>query len=125
MAAEPLVHVIDDDEAVRDSLAVLFTAADIGVKTYASAQAFLDDLPNVRSGVVLTDVQMPHMNGFDLLARLAVLRSELPVIVMTGRGNLGTAVDALARGAAAFIRKPFDADALLLAVRSAMPPAGA
>jgi two-component system response regulator FixJ len=125
MAAEPLVHVIDDDEAVRDSLAVLFAAADIGVRTYASAQAFLDDLPNVRSGVVLTDVQMPQMNGFDLLARLGALRCELPVIVMTGRGGLGCAVDAVARGAATFIRKPFDAETLLLAVRSAMPPADA
>ena len=125
MSAEPLVHVIDDDEAVRDSLAVLFAAADIGVKTYASAQAFLDDLPNVRGGVVLTDVQMPQMNGLDLLARLRVIRSELPVIVMTGRGNLGSAVEAVARGAATFIAKPFDAEALLLAVRSVMPPARA
>jgi two-component system, LuxR family, response regulator FixJ len=89
------IHVIDDDEAVRDSLAFLLRAAEMEVKTYASAKAFLDEFPGSAFGCVITDVRMPDMNGIDLLRHLKTLNTDLPVIVITGHGEITIAVEAM------------------------------
>jgi two-component system, LuxR family, response regulator FixJ len=115
-----LVHVIDDDEAVRESLSLLLETAGLSVRTYASATAFLGALPNADAGCVLTDVQMPGLNGLELQRRLAELGIRLPVIVMTGQGDVPIAVEALKAGARDFLEKPLDEGQLLAAISSAL-----
>ncbi len=114
------VHVIDDDEAIRQSLAFLLQTAQIEVKTHSSAVAFLDSLPDIGWGCVITDVRMPGMSGIDLLRRLKELKIGVPVIVITGHGDVPLAVEAMKIGAADFFEKPFDDEALLASVRSAL-----
>jgi two-component system response regulator FixJ len=120
MASEAIVHVIDDDEAVRDSLAFLLRSAKLEVCAYDSATAFLDALPHAGAGCVVTDVRMPDLNGIDLLRRLRDRGIMMPVIVMTGHGDVPLAVEAMKIGAADFFEKPFDDDALIAAVRTAL-----
>ena len=120
MADVPLVHVVDDDEAVRDSLSLLLEAAGLSVRTYDSATAFLKALPNLAAGCVLTDVRMPELDGLELQRRLTELGIRLPVIVMTGHGDVPIAVEALKAGAADFLEKPFDDAQLLAAVSGAL-----
>lgn len=115
-----IVHVIDDDEAVRQSLAFLLGTAGLEVRTYDSATAFLDALPNVVAGCVITDVRMPVVGGLELLRRLRKLKLAVPVIVITGHGDVPLAVEAMKMGAADFLEKPFDDEALLASVRSAL-----
>lgn len=115
-----VVHVIDDDEASRQSLAFLLQTADIEVRTYASATAFLDLAPKLDSGCVITDVRMPGLSGIDLLRRLKQLNVEVPIIVITGHGDVPLAVEAMKIGAVDFLEKPFDDDVLLTSVRSAL-----
>jgi len=117
---KPLVHVIDDDDALRDSLAFLLRTAQIEVKTNASAAAFLEALPGTTLGCVITDVRMPGMSGIDLLRRLKELKVAVPVIIITGHGDVPLAVEAMKVGAADFLEKPFDDEALLASVRSAL-----
>lgn len=114
------VHVVDDDPAVRDSLAFLLESAGLDARTYASAAEFLGSAELLTSGCVLTDVRMPDIDGLTLQRRLAELGSRLPVIVMTGHGDVPIAVQALKTGAADFLEKPFDDDRLLAVVREAL-----
>lgn len=114
------VHVIDDDEASRQSLAFLLESAQIAVRTYASATTFLDRISEMSAGCVVTDVRMPGMSGIDLLRRLKELGIEVPVIVITGHGDVPLAVEAMKIGAADFLEKPFDDEVLLASVRSAL-----
>src|SRR5262245_33540082 len=118
MPSDVVVHVVDDDEAVRTSLSFLLKIAKLEVKTYDSASAFLNNPPS--SGCVITDVRMPDVSGIDLLRRLRELQVALPVIVITGHGDVPLAVEAMKLGAIDFFEKPFDDDALLAAVRSAL-----
>jgi two-component system response regulator FixJ len=120
MAEAPLVHVVDDDEAVRDSLSLLLESAGLTVRTYDSATTFLTALPNLAAGCVLTDVRMPGLDGLELQRRLTQLGVRLPVIVMTGHGDVPIAVAALKAGASDFIEKPFDDVQLLAAISSAL-----
>ena len=115
-----IVHVIDDDEALRESLAFLLRTANIEVRTYPSAVAFLDALPDARASCVITDVRMPGMSGIDLLRRLQELKIGMPVIVITGHGDVPLAVEAMKIGALDFLEKPFDDEVLLTSVRSAL-----
>ncbi|HEY5065729.1 MAG TPA: response regulator FixJ [Xanthobacteraceae bacterium] len=115
-----LVHVIDDDEASRQSLAFLLQTADIEVRTYASAAVFLDLAPKLGWSCVITDVRMPGMSGIDLLRRLKELAVEVPVIVITGHGDVPLAVEAMKIGAVDFLEKPFDDRVLLASVRGAL-----
>ena len=115
-----VVHVIDDDEAVRQSLKFLLELASIGVETYASATEFLRLLPEMEPACVITDVRMPNISGIDLLRRLRELKRGIPVIVITGHGDVALAVEAMKIGAADFLEKPFDDEALLASVRSAI-----
>jgi two-component system response regulator FixJ len=115
-----VVHVIDDDVDVRQSLAFLLTAAGFAVRVHESAVAFLTVLPEVKEGCVLTDIRMPQMNGLELQRHLGEVSAGLPVIVMTGHGDVPLAVEAMKAGAVDFIEKPFDDEVLLSAVRAAL-----
>jgi two-component system response regulator FixJ len=115
-----LVHVVDDDPAVRDSLEFLLDSAGIGVRTYGSAAEFLAAVPSIHTGCVLTDVRMPDIDGLALQRKLCELGNRLPVIVMTGHGDVPIAVEALKTGAADFLEKPFAEEHLLRAVRDAL-----
>jgi two-component system, LuxR family, response regulator FixJ len=115
-----IVHVIDDDEGLRDSLMFLLRAADIEAQSHASAVAFLETLPSSRAGCIVTDVRMPGLSGIDLLRRLKELKINVPVIVITGHGDVPLAVEAMKSGAVDFLEKPFDDDLLLASVRSAL-----
>ena len=120
MPPDPVVHVIDDDEAARDSLDFMLRTARFDVRTYDSAAAFLEALPQVASGCVITDVRMPGLSGIDLLKRLHESHAEIPVIVMTGHGDIPLAVEAMKFGAVDFFEKPFDDEVLLEKVRAAI-----
>jgi len=114
-----VVHIIDDDEAVRQSLAFLLSTAGVAVRVYDSATSFLDALPSLQSGCLITDVRMPDMTGIELLQRLKAKSIDLPVIVITGHGDIPLAVEAMRSGAIDFIEKPFAEDAILKAVHAA------
>ncbi len=120
MPTDRVVHVIDDDEVVRQSLAFLLSSAGLAVRVHESAVAFLDVLPEVQEGCVVTDIRMPQMDGLELQRRLHEMGTALPVIVMTGHGDVPLAVEAMKAGAIDFIEKPFDDEILLSAIRSAL-----
>jgi two-component system, LuxR family, response regulator FixJ len=120
MPHETIIYVIDDDDAVRQSLEFLLKTAGIAVRSFESATAFLEVLPQLQSGCIITDVRMPEVTGIDLLRRVKALNLELPIIVITGHGDIALAVEAMKIGAVDFLEKPFDDDLLLAAVRSAL-----
>jgi two-component system, LuxR family, response regulator FixJ len=120
MSKAGLVHVIDDDDAVRDSLAMLLSSAGLATHAYPSAEAFLEGLDGLEPGCVVTDVQMPEMSGLELLQRLSGRTQDFPVIVLTGLADVAMAVEALKNGASDFIEKPFDGAILLTAVQTAL-----
>jgi two-component system response regulator FixJ len=121
MAIEAVVvHVIDDDDAMRESMSFLLSTAGLESKVYESPVAFLEELPLEAPACVITDVRMPQMSGIDLLKRLRADNREVPVIVITGHGDVPLAVEAMKLGAADFIEKPFPDETLIDAVRRAM-----
>ena len=120
MTTEATIYVIDDDDAVRQSLEFLLKTAGIPVRGFDSGQAFLDVLPMVEHGCIITDVRMPEITGIDLLKKVKQVRPELPVIVITGHGDISLAVEAMKIGAVDFLEKPFDDDHLRAAVKSAL-----
>ena len=120
MTGNPVVHVIDDDDAARESLAFLLGTAQFVVRAYESAKAFLDAIPGVEAGCVITDVRMPEIDGLELLRRLKTQEIGLPVVVITGHGDVPLAVEAMRLGALDFIEKPYEGEVLLGAVRSAL-----
>jgi two-component system response regulator FixJ len=105
---------------VRESLEFLLKTAGITVRGFESAKSFLDILPEVKSGCVITDVRMPEITGIDLLRKMNEANRDLPVIVITGHGDIALAVEAMKIGAVDFLEKPFDDDHLLAAVRAAL-----
>jgi two-component system response regulator FixJ len=113
MAPRGKVFVIDDDEAMRDSLNFLLGAADFDVTLFESAQHFLDSLPGVDFGCVISDVRMPGIDGIELLKRLKADRRGFPVLIMTGHGDVPLAVEAMKLGAVDFLEKPFEDDRLI------------
>jgi two-component system, LuxR family, response regulator FixJ len=119
-AAQAVVHIIDDDEGLRESLAFLLRSAALEVRSFDSAKAFLEVLPDAAPGCVITDVRMPDMSGIELLRRLKELKIGVPVIVITGHGDIALAVEAMKIGAADFFEKPFDDDLLVASVRAAL-----
>ncbi|ENZ81773.1 MULTISPECIES: response regulator FixJ [Caulobacter] len=117
--APQVVHVVDDDESARESLAFLLESADFEVESYASAPAFLDALPTAKPGVIITDVRMPEMSGQDLVARLSALKVRMPIVMITGHGDIPMAVEAMRSGVADFLEKPFSESRMLDALRRA------
>ena len=120
MAAKPVVHVIDDDETARESLEFLLDCAGLRVQAYESAVAFLEVVPAMEHGCIVTDVRMPEMSGVELIGRLKALGVPDPVIVITGHADVPLAIQAMKAGVADFIEKPFSDDAILGAVRAAL-----
>ena len=120
MQPEPIVYVIDDDDAVRHSLEFLLKTAGIEVRGFESAKTFLEMLPRIKTGCIITDVRMPEITGIDLLRRVKESGLDIPVIVITGHGEISLAVEAMKIGAVDFLEKPFDDDLLLASVRSAL-----
>ena len=115
-----VVHVIDDDPSARQSLEFLVDCAGYGVRTYESAPAFLEALPAMEHGCIVTDVRMPEMNGVELIRRLKQLDVADPVIVVTGHADVPMAIQAMKEGVADFIEKPFSDDVILDAIRGAL-----
>jgi two-component system response regulator FixJ len=124
MPARGKVYVIDDDEAMRDSLDFLLGSADFEVTLFESAQHFLDAVSGIGFGCVVSDVRMPGIDGLELLKRLKTNRSSLPVVIMTGHGDVPLAVEAMKLGAADFLEKPFEDDRLIGMIDAALRQAG-
>lgn len=120
MAGNDIVHVIDDDAEVRQSLAFLLSTVGLGVRVHESADAFLKALPEIQEGCIVTDVRMPGIDGIELQRRLAATGLKLPVIVMTGHGDIALAVQAMKAGAIDFLEKPFDDETLIAAIEAAL-----
>jgi two-component system, LuxR family, response regulator FixJ len=120
MQPEPIIYVIDDDDAVRQSLEFLLRTAGHTVRSFDSAKPFLEILPELRSGCIITDVRMPEISGIDLLRRVKEQAADIPVIVITGHGEISLAVEAMKLGAVDFLEKPFDDDQLLAALKSTL-----
>jgi two-component system response regulator FixJ len=123
MPDERTVHVVDDDPAFLRSMEALLDSAGFATRIYDSAPAVLNAASQLSGGCMLLDVQMPGMNGLELQASLHELGVRLPVIVMTGQGDVATAVHAMKAGAVDFIEKPFDDDLLLMAIETALAAA--
>lgn len=115
-----IVHVIDDDEAMRDSLSFLLETAGYGSCAYDSAATFLAAISTLSPGCIITDIRMPEMSGMELVQRLNERGVFHPVIVITGHADVLMAVEAMKAGVVDFIEKPFDDEVLLLAVRRAL-----
>jgi len=120
LAGNDIVHVIDDDADVRQSLAFLLSTAGLAVRVHESGSAFLKVLPEVQEGCIVTDLRMPGVDGIELQRRLADAGVKLPVIVMTGHGDVALAVEAMKAGAVDFIEKPFVDDVLIAAIKTAL-----
>ncbi|MBC7583594.1 response regulator transcription factor FixJ [Tardiphaga sp. vice352] len=119
MSLEGTVYVIDDDAAMRESLEFLLDSAGFTVTLFSDASVFLEQMPGLSFGCVVSDIRMPGINGIDLLRSLKMKRSELPIIIMTGHGDIPLAVEAIKLGALDFLEKPFEDERLIGAIRTA------
>jgi two-component system, LuxR family, response regulator FixJ len=117
---EGTIYVVDDDDAVRDSLALLLESAGLRVEAFAGAAEVLARCRKERPACVVTDVRMPEIDGLELQRRLAELYAQLPVIVITGHGDVPLAVEAMKAGAVDFIEKPFSDDVILSSIEAAL-----
>ena len=120
MPSKGKVYVIDDDEAMRDSLNFLLASTGFDVVLFESAQIFLDALPDLAFGCVLSDVRMPGIDGIELLKRMKARNRPLPIVIMTGHGDIPLAVEAMKLGAVDFLEKPFDDDRLVAMIETAI-----
>jgi two-component system, LuxR family, response regulator FixJ len=120
MATDGVVHLIDDDDGVRQSLAFLLTSAGLAVRVYESASAFIEALGALQPGCIVSDVRMPGMDGLQLQRRLQEIGVRLPMIIITGHADVSLAVEVMKRGAVDFIEKPFDDETILCAIRIAL-----
>jgi two-component system response regulator FixJ len=115
-----IIHVVDDDEAIRHSISFMLKKAGFRVETYPSGSEFLKSVNRETRGCVLLDVRMPDIDGLEVQTRLAELGIRLPVIVLTGHGDVGLAVRAIKAGAVEFLEKPFNRSALLTAIEEGL-----
>ena len=119
MSNDVVVHVVEDDPAMRDALLLLLRSANLEARGYGSAEEFLVEPDSMRSPCVLVDVRLPGMNGLALQRELALRRAGPAIVMITGHGDIPLAVAALKAGAMDFVTKPFDPAALLDSVRAA------
>lgn len=119
-ANDPIVYVIDDDEGARHSLEFLLDVAEIRVRSFVSADAFLQSSPPLTGACVVTDVRMPGTSGVELTAKLKQRDAAVPVIVITGHADVPLAIQAMKAGAADFIEKPFDDETILSSIRKSL-----
>ncbi|CAH0339196.1 Transcriptional regulatory protein FixJ [Rhizobium sp. CECT 9324] len=117
--ADFTVHIVDDEEPVRKSLAFLLTMNGFAVRIHETAAAFAEFAPNARNAVLITDLRMPEMSGIDLVRRLAAMKLKVPSIVITGHGDIPMAVEAMKAGASDFIEKPFEDTVIIDAIKRA------
>ncbi|GLH81036.1 transcriptional regulatory protein FixJ [Bradyrhizobium sp. SSBR45G] len=120
MAERAKVYVIDDDEAMRDSLNFLLDSSGFEVTLFENAQAFLDRLPTLAFGCILSDVRMPGIDGIELLKHMKAAGSSFPILVMTGHGDVPLAVEAMKLGAVDFLEKPFEDERLVAMIETAI-----
>ena len=120
MPNRPEIHIVDDDEAMRESLAFLLGTAGLRAAPFESATQFLEALPGLKVTCLLTDIRMPGIDGIELMRRLKAQGHSFPVIVMTGHGDVPLAVEAMKLGAFDFLEKPFDDEALIERIRGAL-----
>jgi two-component system, LuxR family, response regulator FixJ len=120
MPSKGKVYVIDDDEAMRDSLNFLLDSSGFDAVLFENAQSFLDALPKLALGCVVSDVRMPGIDGIELLKRVKALHGPHPVIIMTGHGDVPLAVEAMKLGAVDFLEKPFEDDRLITMIETAI-----
>jgi len=120
MAEERVVCVVDDDEAVRESLQILLETMGYGVMGFESGPQFLEACQAIDTGCVLLDVRMPNMSGMEVQQKLMEKRPDLPVVIVTGHGDIAMAVQAMRAGALDFIEKPFQEEALLQTIETAL-----
>jgi two-component system response regulator FixJ len=120
MPAERVIYVLDDDVAVSRSLERLLHAANFQVVSYATPKAFLAVASDLPAGCALIDLRMPEMNGLEVQTHLRLINAELPVVLMTGQGDVQSAVRAMRAGAVDYIEKPYSDDILIAAVESAL-----
>jgi len=114
------VFIVDDDEPVRDAIGLLLTTIDIPHETFESAQTFLDSYQSSREGCLVLDIRMPGLSGLDLQDRLIAMNAPIPIIFITGHGDVPMAVEAMKKGAVDFIRKPFRDQELLDRIHEAL-----
>ena len=119
-SADIVVHIVDDEEPVRNSLAFLLGSSGFAVRTHVSAAAFLEIATSIQNGCLVTDLRMPDIDGVELLRRLNAADAMLPTIVVTGHGDVQMAVEAMKNGALDFIEKPFSDEVLLDSIRRAV-----
>lgn len=124
MAREHCIHVVEDDQAMRDSLVMLLEESGYKVRAYSAAEELLVRGPAVEPGCVVSDVRMPGMDGLTLLRRLRATGFALPLIVITGHGDIAMAVSAMKAGAVDFLEKPFEAETLLGSIEGALRTRG-
>lgn len=120
MTAKPTVYIVDDDDAVRRGLTALLAAKGFAVEAFASADAFLAIGPPYAGGCVLIDIRLPKMSGLELQREMKRRGMALPVIIITGHGDVPVAVAALKAGAVDFLEKPFDSESILGAIDEAL-----
>lgn len=120
MSSDVVIHIVDDEEPVRKSLAFLLTTSGYAARAHPSATVFLDIAGSLRNACLITDLRMPDMSGVELLRRLHEADAMLPAIVITGHGDVPMAVEAMKAGALDFIEKPFEDEVLLEAVARAV-----
>lgn len=120
MASNPIVYVVDDDEPVRDSISMLLDTVGLEYESHADAQSFLDAYDQTRAGCLVLDIRMPGISGLDLQDRLLDMQAPIPIIFITGHGDIPMAVEAMRKGAVDFIRKPFRDQELLDQVNRAL-----
>src|SRR5580692_12336421 len=116
----PKVYVVDDDVSVREALSSLIRSAGLTVRTFASASELLGSLEEEQPGCLLLDIQLPDINGFELQQRLATDNIQIPIIFLTGHGDIPMSVRAIKAGAVEFLTKPFDDEYLLETIRTAI-----
>ena len=120
MSASRIVHIVDDEADIRRALEMMLSASKIETRAYGSAEEYLDEVSISEPTCVLLDNRLPGMSGLDLLKRFGEANSEAAIIMMTGHGDIPTAVNAMKLGAFHFVEKPFDAEDLLVVVEEAI-----
>lgn len=119
MSDKPLIHVIDDEESVRRGAKFFLSASGYAVRAWPSGISFLKEVRHTEAGCILLDIRMPEMDGIEVQQQLSARGVTMPVIVLTGHGDVSVAVKAMKAGAVDFLEKPFDTDALLDAINRA------
>jgi two-component system response regulator FixJ len=120
MTTKGIIYVIDDDDAMRDSLNFLLDSSGYSVTLFDDAQRFMEALPGLAFGCVVSDVRMPGIDGIELLKRMKAQHSPFPILIMTGHGDVPLAVEAMKLGAVDFLEKPFEDDRLVAMIETAI-----